>query len=77
MSHKSGASGAREKRTRGNTNPRPNQCKRWCFTFNNYNQEDYTNLIKTFTKMNIGYIIGEEVGANGTPHLQGYIECPI
>lgn len=42
----------------------------WIFTLNNYVEEDiqlYVNTNPTY------YVIGREVGANGTPHLQGYI----
>lgn len=61
---------------RGNTKTRPNQCKKWCFTYNNYDTKVFNELKDTFMKKGIKFIIGEEIGANGTPHLQGYIECP-
>ena len=46
--------------------------KRWCFTLNNYKKEDISS-ISSNSSIN-SYIIGEEVGEKGTPHLQGYIE---
>lgn len=47
--------------------------KRWCFTLNNYSEKEYTDLSKKCA--NIGkYVIGKEIGENGTPHLQGYLE---
>ena len=46
--------------------------KRWCFTLNNYKVEDIKG-ISSNSSIN-EYIIGEEVGDLGTPHLQGYIE---
>lgn len=43
----------------------------WCFTVNNYSEEEYTELLNgEFNYV----IIGKEVGNNGTPHLQGYLQ---
>lgn len=42
-----------------------------CFTLNNYTDEEYENVCN----MDCTYIVvGKEVGENGTPHLQGYVE---
>lgn len=49
--------------------------KYWCFTYNNYKLETLETMETQFRSLNIKYIIGKEVGENGTPHLQGYIEC--
>lgn len=53
---------------------RVNQLKRWCFTFNNYVAVDFLKILETMERLETDYIIGEEVGEEGTPHLQGYIE---
>lgn len=47
------------------------EAKRWCFTLNNYLEEEF----KSFEGLEWSYlVIGREKGAEGTPHLQGYIE---
>lgn len=61
----------------GNTKiPRVNQAKRWCFTLNNWTDQELNELVEIFCNKGIHYIIGKEIGAMETPHLQGYIECP-
>lgn len=49
--------------------------RRWCFTVNNYTDED-CELVKDMSvdKMVSFLVVGKEVGEKGTPHLQGYIE---
>lgn len=60
----------------GNTKPlRVSMCKRWCFTYNNYDNGSKILLIDTFKKFCSGWIFQTEKGENGTPHIQGYIEC--
>lgn len=46
----------------------------WCFTWNNYTEEDIKYLIKLFE--NSKYLFGEEIGTEGTPHLQGMVRFP-
>lgn len=46
--------------------------KNWCFTLNNYSDEEY-GFILAYLEASCDYaIVGKEVGDQGTPHLQGY-----
>jgi len=47
---------------------------KWCFTLNNYNDDDIGSVVPIFRGLCKVAIIGKEVGENGTPHLQGYVE---
>lgn len=62
----------------GNTiTPSPIQIspsKKWCFTFNNYTESDVSSIVPLFRDKCSMAIIGKEIGENGTPHLQGYVE---
>lgn len=59
----------------GNTKPPPNtRSRKWCFTLNNYTDENLTQILKYIeASTDTQYIIGKEVGEEKTPHLQGFI----
>ena len=45
--------------------------KDWCFTLNNYTEEEYHDI----THGEYQYLsVGKEVGESGTPHLQGFLQ---
>lgn len=47
----------------------------WCFTLNNYSQEEFDALMELDSDEDVRYAVyGREVGINQTPHIQGYIE---
>lgn len=46
--------------------------KNWCFTLNNYTEDEYSSLIDALAASSNYSIVGKEVGDSGTPHLQGY-----
>lgn len=50
-----------------------NRSRAFCFTFNNYNETDVTQLLETLDETAEKYIFQEETGKEGTPHLQGVI----
>lgn len=49
--------------------------KRWCFTLNNYTDDDVATVYaKLDDRGRVRYsVVGVELGAGGTPHLQGFL----
>lgn len=45
----------------------------WFFTFNNYNSQDIEDMVKYFNISSKEYLFQEEIGKEGTPHLQGFV----
>jgi hypothetical protein len=46
------------------------RARRWCFTLNNWTEEEYEKVKEIKCEY---MIVGKEVGESGTPHLQGYV----
>lgn len=52
------------------------RCRYWCFTLNNYNDNDIMRL-KLYAAEKCRYMVfGREKGEAGTEHLQGYMQLP-
>lgn len=49
----------------------------WCFTLNNWTNEDLQAISSIVPEKCKTCLIGSEIGESGTPHLQGYIELKV
>jgi len=47
---------------------------RWCFTLNNYSEDEFSSICSKLHETCKVACVGKEIGESGTPHLQGYLE---
>lgn len=58
------------------TSSRPQKHRNYCFTLNNYNDDDVLRLRQLKDDESVLYIVyGRETGSEGTRHLQGYLRA--
>ena len=50
----------------------PTPKKAYCFTLNNYSEDEYANLVRVAENECRYAVLGREVGQSGTRHIQGY-----
>lgn len=50
------------------------QSRAWCFTLNNYTEDEYGLITGALQGDDVEYgVVGREQGESGTPHLQGFV----
>ncbi len=59
------------RRNQTGSNGQRRKSKHWCFTINNWTSEDGAKLDNNLAKFEY-FVVGKEVGEDGTPHIQGY-----
>lgn len=69
-------SSSKRSKESGNTKQTP-PARKWCFTLNNWTKEELALLVAKFQFQQDKYIIGQEKGEEGTPHLQGYVHFKV
>ena len=55
------------------TSKKKDQCRVWCFTWNNYEVDKVDRVYEGLMDKSIKGIFGLEIGQSGTPHLQGFL----
>lgn len=56
----------------GNTKTKSLQCRKWVFTLNNYEEDDYKFLCDKLSTAR-KFVYQAEAGESGTKHIQGYV----
>lgn len=62
-----------KKATQADTPARNTRSRSWCFTWNNYSTFTIEYIVKMLSN-DSQFIVGEEIGTNGTRHLQGAVK---
>lgn len=55
-------------------NTKSSRTRNYCFTVNNYSNIELDSIEKYLNNSNCDYVLGLEVGEEGTPHIQGCIK---
>lgn len=72
-----GSGGSSGSTAGGNTKTpakRVSPAKKWCFVLNNWTDEEVGSISSKISLMCSKALVAKEIGENGTPHLQGFIE---